>query len=99
MNIRKTQNENTLVIELEGRLDTATAPELEKEIKSSLDGITKLVFDFAKLDYITSAGLRVLLFAQKTMMTKGTMVVKNANEMIMEVFDVTGFNDILTIEN
>ena len=99
MNIRKTQNENTLVIELEGRLDTATAPDLEREIKSSLDGITKLVFDFAKLDYITSAGLRVLLFAQKTMMTKGKMVVKNANEMIMEVFDVTGFNDILTIEN
>ena len=98
MKIKKDQNGSTLTIALEGRLDTTTAPELEKEIKSSLDGVTELVMDFAKLDYISSAGLRVLLSAQKKMTKQGSMKVIHANEMVMEVFEVTGFADILTIE-
>ena len=81
-----------------GRLDTTTAPELEKELKASLDGITELTFDLAALEYISSAGLRVLLSAQKTMNKQGSMVVKNANETIMEIFEITGFSDILNIQ-
>ena len=83
---------------MEGRLDTTTAPELEQEIKSSLGGVTELVMDFARLDYISSAGLRVLLAAHKAMMKQGSMKVVHANDMVMEVFEVTGFSDILTIE-
>ena len=98
MNIIRNQNGGCLTIALEGRLDTTTAPELEKEIKLSLVGVTELVMDFAKLDYISSAGLRVLLAAHKTMMKQGSMKVVQANEMVMEVFDVTGFADILNIE-
>ena len=98
MKIIKNQNGSSLTLALEGRLDTTTAPELEKEIKSSLDGVTELVMDFAKLDYISSAGLRVLLGAHKTMAKQGSMKVTHANEMVMEVFDVTGFADILNIE-
>lgn len=98
MNIIKNQNEGILTIALDGRLDTTTAPELEQEIKDSLDGVTELVMDFAKLDYISSAGLRVLLSAQKKMNRKGLMKVIHANDSVMEIFDVTGFADILTIE-
>ncbi len=98
MTIKKDQNANTLTIALEGRLDTTTAPELEKEIKNIPDGVTELIMDFAKLDYISSAGLRVLLSAHKMMMKKGSMKVIHANDMVMEVFEVTGFSEILTIE-
>ena len=98
MNITKSMNGNTLTVALEGRLDTTTAPDLEKELKDSMDAATELTLDFDKLDYISSAGLRVLLSAHKTMSKKNGMKVVNANEMVKEVFDVTGFADILTIE-
>ena len=98
MTINKNKSGSTLTIALEGRLDTTTAPDLEKEIKVSLDGVTELVMDFTKLDYISSAGLRVLLSAHKAMSKQGAMKVTNVNEMVMEVFEVTGFTDILTIE-
>jgi len=83
---------------LEGRLDTTTAPNLEKELKSSLDDVTELIMDFEKLEYISSAGLRVLLSAQKTMNKQGEMKLIHVNDTIMEIFKVTGFSDILTIE-
>ena len=98
MKINKTVNGTTLDLALEGRLDTTTAPELEAEIKSSLDGITQLNMDFGALEYISSAGLRVLLSAQKVMNKQGSMVIRNANETITEIFEVTGFADILTVE-
>ena len=98
MTINKNLEGSTLTIAPEGRLDTTTAPELEKELKSALNGVTELVFDFSKLDYISSAGLRVLLSAQKQMSKQGGMKVTKVNEMVMEVFEVTGFTDILTIE-
>ena len=97
MTITKTQNEAALELALSGRLDTMTAPELEKELASALNGVTELTLDFAELDYISSAGLRVLLSAQKTMNKQGSMKLKNVNEVIMEIFEVTGFSDILTI--
>lgn len=97
MTINKTLNEKELVIALEGRLDTVSSPELEKEIDASLDDVTSLVLDLEKLEYISSSGLRVLLKAQKIMSKKGEMKVINVNEMIMEIFEVTGFSDILTI--
>ena len=98
MTIQQTKNGNALTIALEGRLDTMTAPELEAALKDALVGVEELTFDLEKLEYISSAGLRVLLSAQKTMHRQGSMKVKNANEIIMEIFDVTGFADILTIE-
>ncbi len=98
MEIRKNANGSNLALELSGRLDTVTAPQLEDELKDSLDGITQLTIDFKDLAYISSAGLRVLLFAQKTMNKQGTMVITNVNETVMEVFEITGFIDILTIE-
>lgn len=98
MNINKTANGNELTIALEGRLDTATSPVLEAELGQSLSGVENLVFDFAALDYLSSAGLRVLLSAQKIMNKQGAMTVKNVNETIMEIFEVTGFCDVLTIE-
>ncbi len=98
LNIGKEKNGNELKLALEGRLDTTTAPQLEAEVKEGLDGIESLVFDFENLEYISSAGLRVLLFAQKTMNKQGSMVVKNCSEEIREIFEVTGFSDILTIE-
>ena len=97
MNIVKNQKDTTLTINLEGRLDTSTSPQLENELRSSLNGITNLVFDLVKLDYISSAGLRVLLSAQKTMNNQGEMVIRNVKPEIMEIFEVTGFVDILTI--
>ena len=98
MKIDKIQNGTELTFALEGRLDTTTAPQLEMEVNSSLGDVTKLVFDFANLEYISSAGLRLLLSAQKTMNKQGEMSIKNVNETIQEVFEVTGFADILTIE-
>ncbi len=98
MTIIRNQNGTNLEIALEGRLDTVTAPELEKELKDSLDDADSLTLDFGKLDYISSAGLRVLLRAHKAMVKKGGMKVLNVNEVINEIFDVTGFADILTIE-
>ena len=98
MTITKQQNGTTLEIALEGRLDTMTAPELEAELNKSLGGADSLVLDFSKLDYISSAGLRVLLSAHKMMSGKGGMKVTHVNEIVQEVFDVTGFADILTIE-
>ena len=98
MTINKTVNERELTVALGGRLDTITSPELESALKDSLDGIETLVFDFQELDYISSAGLRVLLSAQKIMNKQGEMIVKNVNDTIMEIFEVTGFSDILTIE-
>ncbi|MBQ8953270.1 MAG: STAS domain-containing protein [Clostridia bacterium] len=98
MKINKSMNNGKLEIALEGRLDTTTAPELEKELKDSVDAVSELTLDFAKLDYISSAGLRVLLSAHKVMTKKSGMKVTNVNEIVKEVFDVTGFSDILTIE-
>ena len=98
MTINKQQNGSALILALEGRLDTVTSPELEAELKSSLGGADSLTLDFSKLDYISSAGLRVLLSAHKQMAGKGGMKVKNVNEIVREVLDVTGFTDILTIE-
>ena len=98
MTINKAANGAALTIALEGRLDTTTAPQLEAEVKNSLAGVNDLTFDFAGLDYISSAGLRVLLSTQKIMNKQGSMKITHVNETIMEVFDVTGFVDILTIE-
>ena len=98
MNLEQNRNGNALTRALEGRLDTMTAPQLEAALKEALPGVDALTFDLEKLDYISSAGLRMLLSAQKTMNRQGTMKVKNANEMILEIFEVTGFSDILTIE-
>ena len=98
MTIEKKMNGNELVIALEGRLDTMTAPELEAELKRSLDGVESLTIDFSKLDYISSAGLRVILTAHKTMSSRNGMKVTHVNEIVQEVFDVTGFADILTVE-
>lgn len=97
MNIIKNAEGAALTIALEGRLDTSTAPQLEAEVKA-ITGVTELTMDLAKLEYLSSAGLRVLLAAQKMMNKQGKMVVRNVNETIMEVFEVTGFIDILTIE-
>lgn len=98
MTITKTTEGNALTIALEGRLDTVTTPELEKELMGALDDIQELTFDFEKLSYISSAGLRVLLSSQKIMNTKGTMKVVHVNENIMDIFEATGFTDVLTIE-
>ncbi len=98
MTISKKQNGTELEIALEGRLDTTTAPQLEGELKHSIDGVTDLIMDFSKLEYISSAGLRVLLAAQKVMNRQGSMVIRGVNETVMEVFEITGFVDILTIE-
>ena len=98
MTINKTVNGSELTVALEGRLDTTTSPQLEQELKASLDGVTALTFDLGGLEYISSAGLRVLLSAQKTMNKQGSMKLVRVGETIMEIFEVTGFSDILTIE-
>ena len=98
MTINKEQNGSQLTVAIEGRLDTTTAPELEQELKDSLSGVTELTIDLGKLDYISSAGLRVLLWAQKTMNQQGSMKVTNVDSTVMEILEVTGFNEILTIE-
>ena len=98
MEIAKTAEAGKLTLALTGRLDTTTAPALEAELKESYAGVNELVFDFEKLEYISSAGLRVILSAQKTMSKQGSMKVCHVSDDIMEVFDITGFSDILTIE-
>ena len=98
MTIEKMMNANELTVTLSGRLDTTSAPQLEAELTESIEGVETLILDFAALDYLSSAGLRVLLAAQKMMNKQGRMVVRNVNETIAEIFDVTGFCDILTIE-
>ena len=98
LNMNKMIENGKAVFALEGRLDTNTSPELEKELRQALPGVRALELDFEKLDYISSAGLRVLLSAQKIMSRQGEMKVTHVNETIMEIFEVTGFTDILTIE-
>lgn len=98
MEIIKNLDQGKLTIAVKGRLDTTTAPSLERELKSALNGVSELTFDLADLVYISSAGLRVLLSAQKVMNKQGKMVIKRANTDIMDVFEVTGFVDILNIE-
>ena len=98
MNITKNLEGSKLTVALEGRLDTTTSPALETELRTSVDGVTELVFDLANLEYISSAGLRVLLSAQKVMNKQGEMKITNVKPEIMEIFDVTGFVDILNIE-
>ena len=94
---KKINNEETTLI-VSGRLDTQTAPELENELDSVLAGLKELTFDFENLEYVSSAGLRVILKAQKAMNAQGSMKLTGVNDSIMEVFDITGFLDILTIE-
>ena len=98
MTIQKEQNGKDLKLAVEGRLDTLTAPELEAELGREMPGAETLTLDFSRLDYISSAGLRVLLAAHKAMSRKGGMKVTGVNEIVQEVFDVTGFSDVLTIE-
>ena len=98
MLINKTLNGDELTIALEGRLDTTTAPQLDTEVSTCLNGIKKLVIDMEKLVYVSSAGLRVLLKAQKTMNKQGSMLIKNVSAEIKEIFEVTGFDELLTIE-
>ena len=97
MNIVKNQKGSALEVALEGRLDTVTAPELQAEMESALAGVESVTFDLTKLEYISSAGLRTLLYIHKQMMGKGGMKLENLNEIVREVFDVTGFSDVLTI--
>ncbi len=98
LKINKTAENGEAVFKLEGRLDTSSAPEFEAELKQSLDGVNSLILNFEKLEYISSAGLRVLLVALKLMHNKGRMKIVHVNELVMEVFEVTGFSDMLTIE-
>ena len=98
MTIEKNLNTAELTVKVTGRLDTTTAPELETALKESFEGVEKLVLDFACLEYLSSAGLRVLLAAQKVMNKQGEMIIKNVNDTINDIFEVTGFIDILTIE-
>ncbi|MBR2943348.1 MAG: STAS domain-containing protein [Clostridia bacterium] len=98
MTIEKKLNGTELTIVLTGRMDTVTAPQLEAELKDCLNGVNSLRFDFSALDYLSSAGLRVLLAVQKRMNKQGSMTLCNVNETIAEIFEVTGFSDILTIE-
>lgn len=98
LTIEKTIENGKAVVKPAGRLDTVTAPELEREIQAIISELSELVFDFADLEYISSAGLRVLLAAQKAMKAKGEMIVRNVNDTVLEIFEVTGFSDILTIQ-
>ena len=98
MTIEKNLSGTELNVKVSGRLDTTTAPELEAEVMGAISGVAKLVLNFEALEYLSSAGLRVLLQAQKTMNKQGEMVVRNVNETISEIFEVTGFSDVLTIE-
>lgn len=98
LDIKKTIENGKALFVLSGRIDTVTAPQLDQEIKASINGVTELTLDFKKIDYISSAGLRVLLAAQKVMGKQGEMKILNANETVMEIFEVTGFSDIFTIE-
>lgn len=99
LNIKNTVNGTELTVKLVGRLDTTTAPVLEGDLRKSVDNIEKLIFEISELEYISSAGLRVLLSAQKVMNKQGKMIIRGVNETVMEVFEVTGFVDILNIED
>ena len=98
MKIKQTLNNNELTIALEGELNSATAPELDEVISNSLKGIQTLIFEFKDLSYISSAGLRILLTSKKVMDKQGKMIVRNANESVMEIFEITGFANILDFE-
>ena len=98
LNINKNLNGETLTVSLEGRLDTTTAPQLEESLRESMNGISELILDFENLEYISSAGLRVLLSAQKNMAKQGSMKLIHVSDVIREIFEVTGCVDILTIE-
>lgn len=98
MTIQKETEASQVTLKLVGRLDTITAPSLETELKSAIPAATKLILDFTGIEYISSAGLRVLLSAQKIMSRQGKMIVKNPNATVMEIFEMTGFRDILHIE-
>ena len=98
MTIEKNLSGTELNVKVSGRLDTTTAPQLEAEFKQNINGVEKLVLDFAELEYLSSAGHRVILAAQKVMNKQGEMIIKNVNDTINEIFEVTGFIDILTIE-
>lgn len=98
MTIEKKLNGTELEMALTGRMDTSTAPQFETELKNNISGVEKLILDFENLEYISSAGLRVILTAQKIMNKQGEMVIRNVNEVISEVFEITGFIDILTVE-
>ena len=98
MNIEKNCNENVIALNVRGRLDTTTAPALEAAVSENVGACEQLILDFAGLEYISSAGLRVILKAQKAMSAKGGMKLLHVNETIMEIFEITGFSDILTIE-
>lgn len=98
MTIETMFNGNELVIFLTGRMDTTTSPILDAELKKHIDNIDKLTLDFKNLEYISSAGLRVILSAKKTLDKKGEMIIRNVNKIISEIFEITGFSDILTIE-
>ena len=97
MTVTKTKKDNVLTVAVNGRLDTTTAPELEAQLRSVIDGVTLLTFDLTDLEYISSAGLRVLMWAQRIMNSQGEMKVCNVNETVEEIFDITGFSEILTI--
>jgi anti-sigma B factor antagonist len=98
MDINKTLEGNKLVVKVAGRMDSVSAPELEAALNESLDGVEELVFDFSELEYISSAGLRVLLTSYKKMNSQGTMTIININDIIREIFEVTGFAEIFTVE-
>lgn len=98
MNVNINKEDSNLTIEIEGRLDTLTSPELEKEVDSALDGITNLVVDLKNLEYISSAGLRVLLGVAQVMEDQGDMKVINVSSEVKDIFEVTGFDEVLTIE-
>ena len=98
MTIEKKINGEAVTLIVSGRLDTQTAPELEKELDAVLGGLKELTFDMTNLEYVSSAGLRVILKAQKIMNTQGSMKLTGVNDSVMEVFDITGFLDILTLE-
>lgn len=99
MNVVKKQEGSELLMEIEGGIDTTTAPELNEILNSSLNDVENLILDFKKVDYISSAGLRVLLVTYKEMSKKGSMVIRNVNDNVMDIFSMTGFINILTIEN
>lgn len=98
MTVKKTKNGSALLASVEGRVDTATAEQFEKEIKADLDGVTELTLDFSQLNYISSAGLRVLLTLHKLMVAQGSMKIISVNDIVSDIFEVTGFSEILTIE-
>ena len=98
MNVTMNRNDNELIVELEGRLDTVAAPELEGQIEPALEGVEKLIIDLESLEYISSAGLRVMLTTMQTMEEQGEMIVRNVGPDVMEVFKLTGFAGILNIE-